>query len=98
VSPAQIHPEHHGPDGSVHGNSAPVQKVDTHNHDHGSRTLAILALIFGVSGTVLALAAMLLLYGLWNRQTLLQIFYNDIKTELIARGMNPHPHMPSESP
>jgi hypothetical protein len=67
-------------------------------NDHGSKTLATIALIFGVSGATLALVLLVFLYGLWNRQTLLQIYYDDIKKELIARGMNPHPHLPSESP
>ena len=67
-------------------------------HDHGSKSLAILALIFGVGGVFMALALAILLYGLWSRHDLLRIYYNDIRTELIRQGGNPHPHMPSESP
>lgn len=46
----------------------------------------------------LVLVQTLFLLALWNRYDLLRVYYNDIRTELIARGMNPHPHMPSESP
>jgi hypothetical protein len=38
----QIHPEH-SPDSSVHGNAAPVAKVD--HHEHGSKALGLIALI-----------------------------------------------------
>lgn len=34
---------HDSPDSSVHGNHAPVQRVD--HHDHGNKTLAIIALV-----------------------------------------------------
>lgn len=58
-----------------------------------------------ISGGVIAYVALalvltqtLFLLALWNRYDLLRIYYNDIRTELIARGMNPNPHMPSESP
>lgn len=47
---------------------------------------------------VLALVLMLFCYGLWARYDLLRMFYEDIKTELIRQGMDPHPHLPSEKP
>lgn len=46
----------------------------------------------------LVLVQTMFILALWNRYDLLRVYYNDIRTELIARGMNPHPHMPSESP
>lgn len=46
----------------------------------------------------LSLALMLFCYGLWSRYDLLRMFYEDIKTELIRQGGNPHPHLPSENP
>jgi len=47
-------------------------------------TLAIVLLVFGV--------------GIWNRVDLLMMYYRDIKGALIAHGVNPHPHLPNESP
>lgn len=38
-----IHPEHHGPDESVHANTAPVQQVRLSISD---RTLSVVAIIF----------------------------------------------------
>jgi hypothetical protein len=46
------HAQSRDTDSSVHGNSAPVQRVD--HHDHGSKTLAIIALV--VAGVVSGLA------------------------------------------
>jgi hypothetical protein len=57
-----------------------------------------MALVFGVSGVAMSLILIVLLYGLWSRHDLLRIYYNDIRTELIRQGGNPHPHLPSESP
>lgn len=37
------HERDHSPDSSVHGNHAPVQRVD--HHDHGGKVLAIVALV-----------------------------------------------------
>lgn len=66
--------------------------------DTGAKTAANMALIFGVSSTVLSLLLLLFCWGLWSRYDLLRIFYDDIKAELIRQGGNPHPHFPGESP
>lgn len=58
---AVIHPEHSPTtDTSVKNAQAPIAKVDHHTHDHGSKSLATLALIFGVSSTFLALVSLVL--------------------------------------
>jgi hypothetical protein len=57
--------------------------------------------ISGAAGWIalaLVLVQTMFILALWNRYDLLRVYYNDIRTELIARGMNPHPHLPSESP
>jgi hypothetical protein len=41
--PMHAHAQSRDTDSSVHGNHAPVQRVD--HHDHGSKTLAIVALV-----------------------------------------------------
>lgn len=66
--------------------------------DHGSKSMATVALVFGVSSTVLSMLLLLFCWGIWSRYDLLRIFYDDIKAELIRQGGNPHPHFPGESP
>ncbi len=66
--------------------------------DSGSKSIAHVALVFGVGGCVLSLVLLIFCWGLWARYDLLRIFYDDIKAELIRQGGNPHPHFPGESP
>jgi hypothetical protein len=75
-------------DGSQHGNNS---RASGGNITINGGVVAYIALALVLVQTMFILA-------LWNRYDLLRIYYNDIRTELIARGMNPHPHMPSESP
>jgi hypothetical protein len=64
----------------------------------GRASVTITDRAIGLVALVLALALMLFCYGLWSRYDLLRMFYEDIKTELIRQGMDPHPHLPSEKP
>lgn len=66
--------------------------------DHGAKSDARLALIFAVSAIVVSLVLMLFCYGLWARYELLKINYSDLKAAMLLHGMNPHPHLPGESP
>lgn len=57
--------------------------------------------VSGAAGWValaLVLVQMLFSYGLWNRVDLLMLYYRDIKAALLQHGVNPHPHLPTESP
>ena len=74
------------------GQSAPVS-----NASGGVASVTIGGAV-GYIALALVLVQMLFCYGLWSRYDLLRLFYEDIKTELIRQGMNPHPHMPKESP
>jgi hypothetical protein len=51
-----------------------------------------------VAALVLSMVLLVFCYGLWSRYDLLRMFYEDIKTELIRTGHDPHPHMPKENP
>lgn len=64
----------------------------------GHATVTITGTVVGYVALALVLVQTMFILALWNRYDLLRIYYNDIRTELIARGMNPHPHLPSESP
>jgi hypothetical protein len=90
------HAQSRDTDASIRGNTAPVASASV--SDHGARSDARLALIFAVSAVVVSLVLMLFCYGLWNRYELLKINYSDLKAAMILHGMNPHPHMPGESP
>lgn len=63
LEPIHAHPQSRDIDSSVHGNHAPVQRVD--HHDHGGKTLATVALIvacvaFGAVAMYVILAAQLI--------------------------------------
>lgn len=64
----------------------------------GRATVTVNGGVIAYVSLALVLVQTMFLLALWNRYDLLRVYYNDIRTELIARGMNPHPHMPSESP
>jgi hypothetical protein len=57
--------------------------------------------ISGAAGWValaLVLVQLLFSYGIWNRVDLVTMYYRDIKAALLAHGVNPHQHLPTESP
>lgn len=81
-------------------NQSNTKRVKRHRHYSPSGGHASIN-ISGAAGWIalaLVLVQTMFLLALWNRYDLLRVYYNDIRTELIARGMNPHPHLPSESP
>jgi flagellar biosynthesis protein FlhB len=96
------HDPHHNRDESncvsVHAPHSAASNANAKVDDHGSKVLAIVALIFGSSALMLSVVLLVFCYGLWSRHDLLRMFYEDIKTELIRQGGNPHPHMPGEKP
>jgi len=74
------------------GDNSPSSDSRSESHVTVSdRTVSYIAL-------TLSLVLMLFCYGLWSRYDLLRMFYEDIKTELIRQGGNPHPHLPKENP
>lgn len=84
----QHHDPHHNRDESIHGNHAPIQLMRVAFSD---RTLSIVAL-------VIAAILVLGMFGLYNRYFVLKMNYDDLKAAMLLHGIDPHPHLPTESP
>lgn len=82
----------------IQRNSAPVLSAKVENHDHGAKSDARLALLFSGGALALAFVMCIFVFGLYNRHYVLRIYYDDIKAALLQHGVNPHPHLPTESP
>jgi hypothetical protein len=94
--PTHAHAQSRDTDSSVHGNSAPVQRVD--HHDHGSKATAQLAIIIASISLGMLVATLFLVHILYTEVRLANLHLADMKAAMLAHGINPNPHMPGESP